>query len=293
MSAELLLAGALFIIMIGMGLGLVVDDFKRVLVYPKAVAVGLLCKVLLLPLFTFSMLMLLPDRPMELAVGFVLLASCPGGATSNVIAGLARSDVALSITLTAMASFITVVTIPLFTNFAIEYFGAGISAIELPVGKTILRIIGVTVFPVSLGMLVKRFKPTLADKADRPVRIISAILLIVIIVGIVMQNRAHLGELMVKAGPLSLLVNLVALALGYFLARLFRLSEQQAVTISIETGIINGALGIAIASTIGMGGIAENVFAFPSAIYSLVMYGSIVLLIWWGNKKLKSGQAAA
>lgn len=287
MGAELFLAGALFIIMIGMGLGLVADDFKRVLLYPKAVAIGLALKVLLLPAIMFGILMLLPNQPVELAVGFVLLAACPGGATSNLIAGLCRSDVALSITLTAFASFITVLTIPLFTELALSQLGGGAASVSLPIGETMIKIIAITVLPVSIGMLVKRYKPALADRADKPVRIISALLLLIIIIAIVAKNSEHLGALFSKAGPLSVLMNVIALGLGYGVSRLLGLTEKQAVTISIETGIINSTLAIAIASTLGTGGFSENGYAFAAAVYSLVMYGSITLLVWYGNKRLK------
>lgn len=292
MGAELFLAGALFIIMIGMGLGLVADDFKRVLLYPKAVAIGLVLKVLLLPAIMFGILMLMPGQPVELAVGFVLLAACPGGATSNLIAGLCRSDVALSITLTAFASFITVLTIPLFTELALNQLGGGSATVNLPIGETMLKIVGVTIFPVSIGMLIKRYKPTLADKADKPVRIISALLLIIIIIAIVAKNSEHMGALFSKAGPLSVLMNVIALALGYGVSRVLGLTEKQAVTVSIETGIINSTLAIAIASTLGSGGLSENGYAFAAAVYSLVMYASITLLVWYGNKRLKESPQA-
>lgn len=286
MNAQLFLAGALFIIMIGMGLDLTLADFKRVIVYPKAVALGLFMKVLAMPVLTFLLLLLFPEYPAELAVGFILLASCPGGATSNVIAGLARSDVALSVTLTALASCITVFTIPLFTNMALSYYADGGPSVELDVLLTIGRIIGVTILPVSLGMLVKAFKPALAAKADKPVRIVSLVLLIIIVIGITLQNKEHLGEFIAKAGGLSVLVNVVMLVVAYAAARLIGLEEKQAVTISIETGIVNGALGIAIASTLVVGEMTDNPYAFPSAIYSLLMYASIGFLIWWGNKRL-------
>lgn len=285
------MAGALFIIMVGMGLGLVIDDFKRVLLYPKAVAVGLLLKVLLLPVIMFGILMLFPNLNVEIAVGFVLLAACPGGATSNLIAGLCRSDVALSITLTAFASFITVLTIPLFTELALSQLGGGAATVQLPIGETMLKIIGVTVLPVSIGMLIKRYKPTLADKADRPVRLVSAVILLIIIIAIVAQNSDQMGALFGKAGPLSILMNVIALSLGYGVPRLLGMTEKQAVTISIETGIINSTLAIAVASTLAPPegkALADNGYAFAAAVYSLVMYASIMFLVWYGNKRLKA-----
>ena len=284
---ELILAGSLSIIMAGMGLSLTVADFKRVLIYPKAVAIGTILKVLLLPLITYGILLLVPDFPFELAVGFVLLAACPGGATSNFLAGLAKSDVALSITLTAIASVVTVFTIPLFTNYALAHMGATHSAVDLPLLETIFKIFGITIVPVTIGMFINGFAPKLASKIDRPVRIISILLLILIIIGLVVKNKDQMGTLVAAAGPLSVVINIVALVIGYGGAKLFKLSEKQAITIAIETSVINGALGIAIASTMVMGGLGENPYAFPAAVYSLVMYAGAGALVWWGNKKLK------
>ncbi len=293
MTAELFLAGALFIIMIGMGLDLVWNDFRRVLLYPKAVAVGLSLKVLVLPFIMFGILLVWPNQPIELAVGFILLAACPGGATSNIITGLCRGDVALSVTLTAVASFITVLTIPLFTELALKNLGVNATVAQLPVGKTILMIIAITIFPVSLGMLVKRYQPAIAAKADKPVRIVSAVLLIVIIIGIVIQNQEHLGALIAKAGPLCLLMNVIALGIGYGIPLLFKINEKQAVTIAVETGIINTTLAMAVASTLGDGGLGENGYAFPAAVYSLIMYATVGGIVWWGHRRFKDNPKAS
>lgn len=277
---QVLLPGALFIIMMGMGLALVPDDFLRVARYPRAVLLGTLAKVVLMPLLTFGLLLVVPMQP-ELAVGFMLLAACPGGATTNLITNLAKGDVALSITLTGISSIITVFTIPFVVGYSLEHFMAETQRIELPVLKTIGQIFAITVLPVAVGMTINRFRPHLSKKAERPVKIVSAVLLFVIISAALLKERALLGEYFRTAGPLSLLLNVSGLALGFGLIYLFGRNFRQALTTGIETGVVNGTLGIAIAA-----GILQNsAMTIPSAIYSLIMFMTAGFVIWWGVRR--------
>ena len=180
---------ALFIIMMGMGLSLVVDDFRRVLRFPKAVAIGVVLKLIAIPLITFGLLAVIPLEP-ELAVGFILLAACPGGATTNLITNLAKGDVALSITLTAIASLITVFTIPILVNLGLEQYMGETRSILLPFGKTMAQILAITVIPVIIGMVINNRKPAFAQKAEKPVKIISAVFLVLIIAAALLKERA-------------------------------------------------------------------------------------------------------
>ena len=190
---QVLLPLALFIIMMGMGLSLVMDDFRRVFRYPKAVAVGLGIKLVVMPLVTFALLALFPLEP-QLAVGFILLAACPGGATTNLITNLAKGDVALSITLTAIASVITVFTIPILVNLGLQHYIGQTMEIHLPFGKTVAQILAITVVPVMLGMLLNNRIPALAHKAEQPVKMISAIFLVLIIGAALIKERANAVE---------------------------------------------------------------------------------------------------
>jgi BASS family bile acid:Na+ symporter len=268
--------------MLGMGLSLMVNDFRRVVLFPKAVALGLVLKLLFIPVLTFALLYLMPMQP-ELAVGFVLLAACPGGATTNLITNLAKGDVALSITLTAIASVITVFTIPLIVDIGlVEFMGAG-RQIELPFFKTIGQILAITVVPVILGMVINKKYPRFSKKSERPVKIISALFLVLIIAAALLKERAKLADFFLMAGPLALILNLTGMMLGYGITMLFTKSKAQAVTIGVEVSIVNGTLGIAIAA-----GILQNsVMSIPSAIYSIIMFPAVLVMIYIGTRRGK------
>ena len=271
---------ALFIIMLGMGLALVPDDFKRVFLYPKAVAIGIVLKVLLLPVITIGLLKVFAMQP-ELAVGLILLAACPGGATSNLITNLAKGDVALSITLTALASAITVLTIPLFVNFGMEQFMEQGQQISLPFAKTVGQILAITVVPVIIGMVINARAPKLSAKSEKPVKIVSAVFLVLIILAVMAKEWDNLPKFFAQAGPISLVLNLIAMAIGYFGGRLLGLAKPQNITLSIETGIINGTLGITVAAGI----LGNSIMTVPSAIYSLIMFPMIGIVVYFGNRK--------
>ena len=157
---------ALFIIMLGMGLGLTVKDFTRIFVEPKAVIIGLIAQLIIVPVVGFLLAMFFPLSP-ELAVGVVILAACPGGPTSNLVTYLVKGNVALSITLTAISSLVTVFTIPLVVNLAMQQFMAESVALQLPFLKTVIQIAVITLIPVSLGMLTHHYAPTLASTIEK------------------------------------------------------------------------------------------------------------------------------
>ncbi len=279
---QLFLPLALFIIMLGMGLTLKPEDFRNVIRFPKAVGVGLVLKLLFIPALTFALLYVIPLQP-ELAVGFVLLAACPGGATTNLITHLAKGDVALSITLTAIASVITVFTIPLLVDFGMLQFMGESQRIELPFFKTIDQILVITIVPVCVGMFIYKKFPRLSYKAQQPVKILSAVFLVLIIAAVLIKERANLGEFFIKAGPLSLVLNLLGMFFGYYITKAITKNKAQALAVGIEVGIVNGTLGIAIAA-----GILQNsVMTIPSAIYSILMFPAVMLMVYLGNKKDK------
>jgi len=276
---QIFLPLALFIIMLGMGLSLVVDDFKRVLRFPGAVAIGLVLKLVMIPLLTFAILALVPLQP-ELAVGFILLAACPGGATTNLITNLAKGDVALSITLTAIASVITVFTIPIMVNMGLLQYMGESREIHLPFGKTVIQILAITVIPVIIGMVLNAKWPALSKKAEKPVKIVSAVFLVLIIAAALIKERANIGDFFQKAGPIAFVLNLLGMVLGYVVTRMLTGRKEQAVTVGVEVGVVNGTLGIAIAAGI----LGNSVMTIPSAIYSIIMFPSVLLLIWLGHK---------
>ncbi len=264
----ILLPVALGIIMLGLGLSLTIADFKRVVVYPRAVFIGLVCQMLLLPVVCYGLAVGF-GLPPELAVGLMLLAASPGGATANLFSHLAHGDVALNITLTAVNSLLSLLTLPLIINYSLTAFmGAG-KALPLQTDK-VLQVFAIVLIPVGIGMLVRARKPAIASRLDKPVRIISMLFLVLLIAATVIKERAILGDAFASVGPAALCFNLASMTLGYGLPRLLRLDKRQSIAIGMEIGIHNGTLAIAIASSPTL--LNNTTMALPPAIYSLIMF---------------------
>ncbi len=280
---DLMLPISLGIIMLGMGLSLTPADFRRVAVYPKAAAIGIINQIIILPLVGFGLLMLIPMRTPELAVGIMILAACPGGPTSNLITHISRGDTALSITLTAISSLIVVITIPLIVNFSLSHFLEVGEYVPLPVLKTMISVIIITLVPVTIGMFIRAKAQSFAEKMSKPVKIASGVLLFVIILAAILADKENFVNFFQQAGPVALSLNLAMLLVGYFSARLFRLRIDQSITISIESGIQNGTLGIAIAATL----LHNPTMTISPAIYSLIMFATAGVIIAWMNLRFK------
>ena len=284
---ELFLPFSLAVIMFGMGLSLRVEDFKRILIYPKAVGIGLLNQLILLPMLAFGIAKAF-QLPPELAVGLMILAVCPGGATSNLITHLAKGDAALSITLTACSSVITVFTIPFLVNYSIGYFIPGGEAQQLEVVGTVVSVLFITLIPVTLGMITLAKAPALAQKWDQPFRKISTVFFVIIVLAAILKERDNLVQYFIEAGPAALALNLSTLVVSFAMAKWTGLPFRQGLTIAIESGIQNGTLGITIAATL----LVNSVMSIPSAIYSLLMFGTAALVILWGNKVASASKAS-
>ena len=284
---ELFLPFSLAVIMFGMGLSLRVEDFKRILIYPKAVGIGLLNQLILLPVLAFGIAKAF-QLPPELAVGLMILAVCPGGATSNLITHLAKGDAALSITLTACSSVITVFTIPFLVNYSIGYFIPGGEEQKLEVVGTVVSVLFITLIPVALGMITLAKAPALAQKWDQPFRKISTVFFVIIVLAAILKERENLVQYFMEAGPAALALNLSTLAVSFAMAKWTGLPFRQGLTIAIESGIQNGTLGITIAATL----LVNSVMSIPSAIYSLIMFGTAALVILWGNKVASASKAS-
>ncbi|MFN0247924.1 MAG: bile acid:sodium symporter family protein [Kofleriaceae bacterium] len=263
-----LLPVALGIIMLGLGLSLTPADFKRVLQYPKAVAVGLFCQMAILPAACLGIAHLFALPP-ELAVGLMLLAASPGGATANLFSHLAKGDVALNITLTAVNSVLSLVTLPLIVNFSLDHFIGADKSIPLQFSK-VVSVVAIVLVPVFIGMAIRAKKASLADRLDKPVRIVSAVFLILLVVVSLIKERANIGEYIQAVGLAALVFNLTSLAVGYFVPRLARVDPRQSIAIGMEIGIHNGTLAIAIASSSSL--LNNSTMAIPAAVYSIIMF---------------------
>lgn len=282
------LPAALGIIMLGLGLSLTLEDFKRVVLYPKAVVVGLACQMLILPAVCFGLAKAFALPP-ELAVGLMLLAASPGGATANLFSHLARADVALNITLTAVNSVLSLFTLPFIVNFALVAFMGEGRSIPLQVGK-VLQVFAIVLVPVAIGMVVHARAPRLAARMNRPVRIMSALLLVAVVGATVHKERAHIVEFFRQVGLAALAFNVVSMAVGYLTPLLLRLPRRQAVAIGMEIGIHNGTLAIAIASSPLI--LNNSTMAVPPAIYSLIMFFTAAAFGLWVSRK-NAGAAPA
>lgn len=256
---------ALAIIMFGLGLSLTVGDFRRVARSPKAVVVALVLQILVLPAVAFGLVLAFDVDPL-LAVGVMLLAASPGGTTANLFSHLFRGDVALNITLTAVNSVLAAVTIPVITNFAIGYFDAD-GDLGLQFGK-VLQVIAIVLLPVGLGMAVRQRSREFADRTDRPVRIFSILVLVVVAVGALVGERDNVGDYLAQLGLVTALFCIASLTIGYLGARLMRLDGPQSIATSMEVGIHNTTIALTIALSV----LNNAEVAIAAAIYSVFMY---------------------
>ena len=264
----------LFLIMMGMGLSLVVNDFKRVVKFPKAVGIGLTNQLIMLPLIGFALANIMPLRP-EYAVGVMLLVLCPGGTTSNLFTYLAKGDVALSVTMTAIASVITVFTIPIVLSFSLIHFmGAG-TEFQLPIAKTMISLIVITIVPISIGMLIKRYKPKIADSSQVLVSRFGVTFLAMLVVFLSYVQRDIIVDAFINTGPVSLILNLVTMALGYFSSKLLGLDLAQRTSITLEVGLQNSTLSIFMALTL----LSNYDMSMTPAIYTLIMFFTAGILV--------------
>jgi len=282
-ASTIVLMMSLIIIMLGMGLSLVIADFKRIFVYPKAILVGLVNQLIILPLIGFAIVMAFPIAP-EIAIGIMILAACPGGPTSNLLAHLAKGDTALSVTLTALSSFVTILTIPFIVNFALIRILDEGQMIQLDIPRTIAQIFIIILIPVAIGMTIRRYRESFALRMAKPVRIASGIVIALVIIGIVIKEREKLGSYFQQAGIVALTLNVATMAVGYYSARLFRIKGKQALSISIESGIQNGTLAISIAVIL----LHSTEYSIAPAIYSLLMFFTGGVVVYIGLKRDKA-----
>jgi BASS family bile acid:Na+ symporter len=270
---------ALGIIMLGLGLSLTIADFQRVVKYPKVIFIGLFCQMIILPVVCFSIAKGFGLAP-ELAVGLMLLAASPGGSTANLFSHLANGDVALNISLTAFNSILSILMLPLIVNFSIDYFMESGQVVPLQF-KKIIEVFAIVLVPVGIGMIVNAKNPSISIKLEKPVKILSAIFLVLIIVSAIIKEKAHIVEYFQQIGIPALLFNVLSLGIGYFIPRMLRIGKKQAIAIGMEIGIHNGTMAIFIATTV----LNNSVMSIPPAIYSLIMFITAGIFGYFVSKK--------
>ena len=279
--SKVILPLSLAIIMLGMGMTLIPNDFTRIIKEPKAILIGLTNQLIFLPIIGFLLAIAFGLSPV-MAIGLMILATCPGGPTSNLIVQICKGNIALSVTLTAIASIVSVLTIPFILSYALDYFGSGTNVtIKLPIIDTIVQILGITVIPISLGMLIRRFKTNFAIRMEKPMRTASTVIFVLVFIAVIAANFNIVGQAMKEVGLVTLLLNILTLGLGYLTARLFKLNLKSAISISVESGIQNGALAFVIATSI-----LNNIeMGIPTAAYVIWMYITGGILMWQLGKR--------
>ncbi|MBK1850468.1 MULTISPECIES: bile acid:sodium symporter family protein [unclassified Marinobacter] len=288
-SSPLISAGlpiALFIIMIGIGMTLTIRDFRQVAVYPKGLIVGTLTQILLMPLVAFALASLLAVPP-AIAVGLVIIAACPGGTTSNLFVLLARGNIALSIVLTVSASLITILTLPLFTNVALQFYMGTEEDIVLPVWKTIGMLVGIVLFPVAIGMQVRSRKPEVARKAESIVSVFGGVVLALLIVALMYGARDQIWELLKQAGPATILLNAAGIFIGLLAGRMAGLTQRESLAVAVELGVKNGTIALMVTLTL----LESSAMSIPAAVYGVLMFPIGFLLAMYGRRLIPKASA--
>lgn len=280
---DVILPLALAFIMFALGLGLTFDDFARVAKRPRDFLVGAASQVVLLPLVAFLLVSIWPLQP-ELALGVMIIAAAPGGVTSNILTAFARGDVALSISLTAIISLLCVVTIPLIVVFAYSQLMGQAVGTDVSVAKTAISVFVIVTVPALLGLIVRRFAETFAVRFEPIARKISTGLFVLVLAGAIFQERANIADYFAQAGFVTLTLNVVMMALAYLIASLFASGVRQRIAISIECGLQNGTLAIAVAVLLFGGGLAT----VPAATYSLIMFATALIFIAFLRRQVPS-----
>jgi BASS family bile acid:Na+ symporter len=266
MIAAKLLPIGLALIMLGLGLSLTIADFQRVLRFPKAIAVGLFVQMLVLPTIAYVLCGLFKLSP-EYSIGLMILSASPGGVLANLFSHLGRGEVALNVTLTAINSVLAAITLPLIVDFAIRHFGNTDHDIGLQYGKAI-EVFAIVLVPVAIGMAIRRKNPGFADRADRPIRIFSVSVLVVLVFTAILSERQTLMLTFSQLGGVMLVFNVLSMAIGYLVPTFVRISRAQSVAIALEIGLHNATLALYISLSV----LGVTAYALPTAIYSVLMF---------------------
>ncbi|HSF35110.1 MAG TPA: bile acid:sodium symporter family protein, partial [Nocardioides sp.] len=261
-------------------------DFKRVGRAPKAVAVALACQIVLLPAICFGLVVLF-DLPALLGIGMLLLAASPGGTTANLFSHLFRGDVALNITLTAINTVIAVVTLPLITGLAIAWYDRQ-DDVSMPLVE-IVKVFALILLPVGIGMVVNARAPGFARRMDKPVRIGSAVILAVLVLGILLDQRENVGDYLADVGLIAALFCAISLVVGYYVPKALGVTGPQAIASSMEVGVHNATLAIFVAVEV----LDEVEISVPAAVYSLIMFVFAALWGMWVSRQVGTREEAS
>ena len=265
---------AIAFIMFSLGLNLRISDFTRIFTQPKDLIVGLFSQIIILPIVAFILIIFYPNLPVELAVGLMILAAVPGGATSNFFTSLAKGDVALSISLTALTSLICIITIPFIAVYSYNYFVG--TKIDVSILQKSLELFAIVTVPTILGMLVNSFFNSFALNFESKAKVISIVLLALVIIGAVLKYQSDVMNYFKQAGLITLILNILMMIIAFYIGKFFASSIKKAKTFVFELGLQNGTIAIFVADSIFGGG----PFIIPAATYSLIMFLTSIIFVY-------------
>ena len=270
---------ALALIMLGLGLGLTIQDFTRVVKTPKDFLVGLISQLIILPIIAFILIKFLGTSP-EIALGVMIIAAAPGGITSNILTKFADGDVALSISLTAVISIVSIVTVPLIVFTSADLLGISFSSDNINITGTALKMSLVVAVPVLVGMIIRKFADNFISSRTSIINKITGFLFLIVFIAIWFEERENIFNYLAQAGLVVLNLNILMMAIAYFLAKTFASGIQQVKCISLECGLQNGTLAVFVATEISN----EIIYIIPTAAYALIMYITGFIFIWFLRK---------
>jgi len=279
-----LLPLGLAVIMVSLGLTLTTGDFRRVLIAPRGVAIGLTNLLLISPFLAFGAAELFGLDPV-LAVGLVLLGAAPGGTLANLLTHLARGEVALSVTMSAVSSVMAVITMPLFLGLAISHFDASFADESVSMPGVVAKVFAITIVPLAIGMAYRARRPERAAILEPRLKKASLGAFVFIVAGAVASEWEEIADSFMDVAPAALALNVSAMSISFAVARLARLSDRQSTAIAMELGVHNSTLTIAVATTI------STELAIPGAVYSLFMFITAGSFAWVMSRRNSRGSS--
>ena len=258
---------ALALIMLGLGLGLTIQDFKRVVTTPKDFSVGIICQLILLPIVAYIIVLIL-RLPIEIALGLMIIAAAPGGVTSNVLTKFANGDVALSISLTAVGSFISIISVPFIIFTSADLLGVTQMSKEITMTGIALKMALVVTIPVIIGMIIRFFANNFISSNLNVINKITGFLFLIVFIAVWIEERENIFNYLVQAGIAVLILNIIMMILAFYIAKFFASGNPQKKCIALECGLQNGTLAVFVATQI----FDKVAYVVPTAAYALIMY---------------------
>ena len=276
---DVILPLALAFIMFALGLGLTGADFLSVIKQPRDFFVGTFSQIILLPIIAFILVKLWPISP-ELAIGVMIIAAAPGGVTSNILTSFAKGDVALSISLTAIISLLSVITVPFIILTSLTLIENSGLDLNISLTNMAISMFLIVTVPVFIGMIFRKFASNVAIKFESIAKKISSVLFVIVLLGAILTEKDNVVSYFAQAGLITLVLNVVMMIVAYYIAQLFASGTQQKKCITIECGLQNGTLAIFVATSIFGGGI----YVIPAATYSLIMFATSLIFVYFVRK---------